>query len=286
MFCKFNRRSFLKTAFQSVSGVFCLKTAYSMNISANEKLSNIGLQLYTVRKELEKDFAGTIGKVAAVGFKEVEFAGYFNNSPKQVKAILQKNNLVAPSAHISVKDIRQNLQKTIETALIIGHKYLICGYLAADERKSLDDYKKLAALFNTVGETCRKAGVQFGYHNHDFEFASLDGKIPYNTLLAETAANLVKMELDLYWITRAGQNPLKYFKEYPNRFALLHVKDMDGTSKKSFTEVGRGVINFKEIFKQAKKSGIKHYFVEQDETPRSPFESIRISFDYLNKLNF
>lgn len=286
MLDKSDRRDFLKTSLQLFSGAFLIKTANSMNLEATEKLSNVGLQLYTVRKELEKDFAGTIAKVAAIGFKEVEFAGYFNNSAKDIKAVLEKYNLAAPSAHISPQDIRENLSQTVESAAVIGHKYLICGYLPAEERKSLDDYKKLAGLFNNAGEICKKNGIQFGYHNHDFEFMTLDSEIPYDVLLARTDANLVKMELDLYWIAKANRNPLQYFKENPNRFALLHVKDMDKTPKRNFTEVGRGVINFGEIFKEAKKSGVKHYFIEQDETAQSPFESIKISFDYLKQLNF
>jgi sugar phosphate isomerase/epimerase len=278
-----NRRSFLKT----VIPIACMAgNAYSANFAEREKLSKIGLQLYTVRKELGKDFAGTLRKVAAIGYKEVEFAGYFNNSPKDIKTFLKANSLGAPSAHISLKDIRENLDKTIESASIINHKYLICGYLSAEDRKSLDDYKNLSALFNRAGEKCKRAGIQFGYHNHDFEFAMTDDASPYDVLLKETDANLVKMELDLYWIAKAGRDPLKYFAENPNRFALLHVKDMDATPKKDFTEVGRGVINFREVFAQAKKAGIKHYFVEQDETPASPFESIKTSYDFLKNLNF
>lgn len=286
MFDEFNRRGFLKTLIPAFSLAFAAENAFSMNFAAPEKLSKIGLQLYTVRKELEKDFAGTLAKVAAIGYREVEFAGYFANSPKDVKKILDKNDLTAPSAHISLKDIRENLDKTIESASIIGHKYLICGYLAAEERKTPDAYKKLAALFNSAGEKCQKAGIRFGYHNHDFEFASIDNAIPYDILLRETDSDLVKMELDLYWIAKAGRDPLEYFAENPNRFALLHVKDMDATPKKDFTEVGHGVINFREIFAQAKKAGIRHYFVEQDKTPASPFESVKVSYDYLKKLDF
>lgn len=282
----FNRRDFLKIGILSVGGAFGAKNVYSSGFAVKENLSKIGLQLYTVRKELEQNFAATLEKIAAIGFKEVEFAGYFNNEPRRVKVVLDKNSLTAPSAHISLKDIHENFNKTIEAAQVIGHKYLICGNLPAEERKSLDNYKKVAALFNSAGETCRKNGMQFGYHNHDFEFQPIDGKIPYDILLAETDKNLVKMELDLYWMAKAGQNSLEYFRKYPQRFSLLHVKDMDNTPKRDFTEVGRGVINFKEILAQAKKAGVKHYFVEQDRTSGSPFESIKISYEFLHKLNF
>src|SRR5262249_22828272 len=155
----------------------------SASISRKSKLSRIGLQLYTVRRELEKDFAGTLEKVAALGFSEVEFAGYFNQTPQQVKAILSRNNLTAPSAHISIAALRGDLQSAIETARIIGHQYIICAYLPPEERRSLDDYKRHIDLFNSAGERFQKAGLQFGYHNHDFEFVSMDGKVPYDLIL-------------------------------------------------------------------------------------------------------
>ena len=137
-----------------------------------------------------------------------------------------------------------------------------------------------------AGEDCKKAGIQFGYHNHDFEFAAMEGQMPFDYLLKQTDPKLVKIELDLYWITKARQQPEKYFAMYPGRFELFHVKDMDNTPKEFFAEVGRGLIDFKSIFQQSKKAGVKHYFVEQDETPGSPFDSIKISYDYLSKLKF
>jgi sugar phosphate isomerase/epimerase len=256
------------------------------SIARKRKLSRIGLQLYTVRRELEKDFEGTLAKVAALGFSEVEFAGYFNHTPQQVKSVLARNNLSAPSAHISTSALRADLQPTIDAASTIGHQYIICAYLSAEERKSLDDYKRFIDLFNSAGERFKKASLQFGYHNHDFEFVPIDGKIPYDMILAGTDQKIVKMEMDLYWITKAGQSPLKYFSSHPGRFPLVHVKDMDATPKRFFTEVGRGVIDFKQIFENADKAGIKHYFVEQDETPGSPFSSIKTSIDYLKQLEF
>jgi sugar phosphate isomerase/epimerase len=250
------------------------------------RISKLGLQLYTVRKELEKDFEGTLGKVAAIGYKEVEFAGYFNRAPGQVKAILNRNGLSAPSAHVTLKTIKEDFGSAIETAKAIGHHYLILAYLLAEERTSLDDYKRLADTLNRAGEECKKVGLQFGYHNHDFEFQAMRGEVPYELLLKETDATLVKMELDLYWIAKAGQQPEKYFGQYPGRFELFHVKDMDNTPRHFFTEAGRGVIDFKRIFARSEQAGVKHYFVEQDETPGSPYDSIRVSFDYLRRLRF
>lgn len=282
-----NRRLFLNHAFAGALGGLCMtKSNLMASIATMRKLSKVGLQLYTVRRELEKDFEGTLAKVAALGFSEVEFAGYFNRTPEQVKSVLAKNNLAAPSVHTLPAGLRNNLQQTIDAAKTIGHQYVVCAYLLPEERKSLDDYKRLAELFNAAGERLKKAGLQFCFHNHDFEFTPIDDKIPYDVILAGTDSKAVKMELDLYWITKAGQSPAKYFSIYPGRFPLVHVKDMDATPKRFFTEVGRGTIDFKEIFADSDKAGIKHYFVEQDETPGSPFASIKMSIDYLKQLEF
>jgi sugar phosphate isomerase/epimerase len=283
-----NRRSFVdRVLLGAVAGLYLTKSnPLGPFSSRGKKLSRIGLQLYTVRKELERDFEGTLAKVAALGFAEVEFADYYKHTPKQIKSILAANGLSAPSTHVSTSVLRGDLQETIEAARIIGHRYVVCAYLPAEERKSLDDYKRLIDLFNSVGERLKKAGIQFCYHNHDFEFAAMDGKCPYDVMLAETNPELVTLEMDLYWIIKAGRKPIAYFQKYPGRFPLVHVKDMDGTPKRFFTEVGRGIIDFKQIFARSDEAGIKHYFVEQDETPGSPFASIKISIDYLKRIQF
>jgi len=128
--------------------------------------------------------------------------------------------------------------------------------------------------------------LRFAYHNHDFEFAEIEGKIPYDLILAETDPRAVEIKLDLYWITKAGLRPLSYFEKYSGRFPLLHAKDMDGTPQKFFTEVGRGVIDFGQIFSKAKAAGIEHCFIEQDETPGEPLESVKISLKHLRALRF
>jgi sugar phosphate isomerase/epimerase len=282
-----NRRSFLATATQSVVGAVALTALNRIDAKAAKKLGPLGLQLYTVRSEMGKDFEGSLQKVAAIGYKEVEFAGYYNKSPKEVREILDRHGLTAPSTHTPLTDIQNKLDQAIEGSKVIGHRFMICPYLDAKVRQSLDDYKRLAETFNRAGEACHKAGIQFGYHNHDFEFdPKLGETLPYDLLLASTDKNLVKMELDLYWITKANQDPLAYLQKYPNRFALFHVKDLDKTPNRGITEVGRGVIDFKTIFAKAPAGAIKHYFVEQDVTPGSPFDSIKISYDHLKQLEY
>ena len=259
---------------------------FSSAASGREKLSKIGLQLYTVRRDLEKDFKGTLRKISALGISEVEFAGHFNQPPEQLSRLLKRLKISAPSAHIGTETLRSGLPKAIADAKIIGHKFLVLGYLPAEERKTLDDYKKLAELLNKSGEECRKSGLRFAYHNHDFEFREMENRIPYDLILAETDARNVEMELDLYWISKAGRDTVAYFEKHPQRFPLVHIKDMDKTPKKSFTEVGRGAIDFRKIFAKAGRAGIRHYFIEQDETPAAPLESVKESLNYLRNLKF
>lgn len=280
-----NRRTFLRqTACSAVGGALAIHMMRSEAQAA--KLSKIGVQLYTVRNEMAKDFDGSLKKIAELGYKEVEFAGYYNRTPQQIKTLLGQLGLDSPSAHVPLADLRGKLPQAIEAAKVIGHRYIVCPWLAPEDRKTMDQYKQLAATLNKAGEECKKAGLQLAYHNHDFEFTAMDGKLPYDLLLAETDKNLVKMEMDLYWITKANQDPLAYMKKHPDRFVIFHVKDLDKTPNRAITEVGHGVIDFKTIFAKAPKGAIKHYLVEQDTCPGSPFDSLKFSIDYLKKLEF
>jgi sugar phosphate isomerase/epimerase len=189
--------------------------------------------------------------------------------------------MTAPSGHYMYGSILNGWEKAVEDAKTIGQDYMVLAYLTPPERKSLDDYKKIAADLNKAGETCKQAGIQLCYHNHEFEFEAMNGQLPFDILTDETDAGLVKIELDLYWAMVAGQDPVALFKKHKGRIALWHVKDMDKTPKKNFTEVGNGVIDFATIFKNAKTSGMKHFFVEQDVCPGSPFDSISQSIGYI-----
>lgn len=280
-----SRRTFLGTVALAVAGGASLPALARAGNFAGEKVQRVGLQLYTLRNEMKADLPGTLEKVAAIGYKELEFAGYFDRRPQEIKALLDRLGLTAPSVHVPLTAVQNNFEQTIETAKIVGHKFLVCPFLMPNDRETIAHYQKLGPLFNRAGEACRKAGLTFAYHNHDFEFETLNGKVPYDVLLAETDPKLVKMELDLYWIVKAGQDPQAYFAKHPGRFPLVHVKDMDKTPQKAFAEVGRGTIDFKSIFAQSKKAGIQHYFVEQDQA-NSPLESIKMSYDFLSKLEF
>ena len=268
------------------------------------QIDRIGLQLYTVREAMKSDFAGTIAKVAATGYKEVEFAGYFNHSPKEIRDLLDKDGLVAPSCHVDYTTVENKWPETIEAAKIVGHSYIICPWIDEKQRAAAGGWKRAADLFNKAGETSQKEGIQFGYHNHSFEFQpaeTLGGTLPYDFLLAETDPKLVVMEMDLCWISVAGKNPIDYFDKYPGRFPLVHVKDWvkDSTQSSGYkgamgqsvryngrmADVGQGSIDWKDLFAHGGPAGTKHYFVENDD-PKSAFNDIQISYNYLRDLRF
>ncbi len=279
-----DRRRFVKRSALAAAGLGLYNSGALA--AGKRRLSRVGAQLYTVRRELEKDFEGTLRKVAALGYREVEFAGYFGHKPDEVRSILKRFNLDAPAAHMPLSELRGDLNAMAEAAHTIGHKYLLVAWLPPEERGTLDNYRRLADLFNDAGARMRREGIQFAYHNHDFEFAPLENGLPYNLLLERTDPSLVKFEMDLYWAVKGGADPVEYFRHYRGRFHLLHVKDMDATPRRFFADVGKGVIDFKSIFARAGTAGVRHYFVENDEPAGSPFDSLRASIKYLRRLEY
>lgn len=277
-----NRRSFL-----ALGATAAAASVLAPRLTSAAQIQKIGLQLYTVRDAMAKDVDGTLAKVAEIGYKEVEFAGYFDKTPAQIKAKLAELKLTSPSTHVQLANLRDSWPATLDTAAEVGHEWVVLAWLAPNERGGLNEYKALADLLNKCGEAARKHGLRMAYHNHDFEFAPGEGGgALYDALVGGTDPKVVEFEMDLYWVTKAGHDPVQLFEKYPGRFPLLHVKDMDATPAGNFAEVGKGKIDFKRIFADAKKAGAKHYYVEQDMTPGSPFDSIKISYDYLKALKY
>ena len=283
-----SRREFLKTSALVSAGLLAAPSLFAYD------KKYIGLQLYTLRDAMAKSVAGTLSRVAEIGYNSVEATysdgKYYGTEPKAFAQLLKQNNLIMPSTHYLLGEDAKNQgtllngwDKAAEDAASVGQKFMICAWLSPKERGKLDHYKKLADDFNRAGEISKKAGLQFCYHNHDFEFIAENGKYPYDILLENTDKNLVKFEIDLYWLTRAGQDPVALIEKHPGRFPLWHIKDMDKTEKKMFTEVGNGVVNFKRIFEHNKKAGLKYFFVEQDICPGDPFDSITQSISYIKK---
>jgi sugar phosphate isomerase/epimerase len=290
------RRDFIIQSSVLTAGSLALlqcKAATLMGMSG----SQAGIQLYTVRDFMNMDPKRTLTELAAMGYTHVENAGYnkglFYKMPaKDFKMILSDLGLKMTSGHMqtgaTTPDQTHTMTNMWEAAVAdaaeIGQKRIVLAYLHEPERKTLDDYKKIAALLNKNGEIAKKYGIKVGYHNHDFEFKAIDGVLPYDLLLKETDKKLVDFEMDLYWVKFANQDPVAYFKKHKGRFPLWHVKDMDKASDRFFTEVGNGIIDFKELFTHRATAGMEEFYVEQDVCRNHrPLDSAKISVDYMKK---
>ena len=281
------RRQFIKYSSGALAA-FGAPAVLAHNHKGNEAMhapraNAVGLQLYTLRDIMKVSVPATLKLVADIGYKEMEFAGYFDHSAKDIKQLLDDNGLRAPSAHIMLDVFDNNINQVLDDTQTVGHKYLVVPWLSEAQRGvGIAPYQVLAEKLNKIGEACHKAGITLGYHNHDFEFENRDGQIPLDVLITETDPNLVTMELDLYWAVKAGKNPVDYFKAYPGRFKLWHVKDLaeDG----SFADVGKGTINFKDIFAHGELAGIEHKFVERDHTT-DRIATVEQGFKAVSELN-
>jgi len=276
-----NRREFVQT----MAGVGMASVLFRLPRTAHPaRLDKVGLQLYTVRDQMKANFEGTLARVAEIGYKEVEFAGYFDHSPADVRAILDRHGLSAPSTHIMLADL-DAWKASLDTAKAVGHEYIVVPWIPQEKRMTLDGWKSVAAVFNRGAQMAHDAGLQFAYHNHDFEFPKMEGQVPYDVLLQNTDPKLVQLEIDLYWITKGGQDPLDYFARWPGRVPLVHVKDSAGAPEHKMVDVGAGKIDWKRILAKKDQAGIKHCFVEHDQPPQ-PFDDIAASYRYLKDLEF
>ena len=240
-----HRRDLLKT-------VACSALPYVAHLPLSRPLTRVGVQLYTLRELMQRDAQRTLEQVAALGCKEVEFAGYFNHPPRLLRRWLDDAGLTSPSAHLPLDDPQLNLGATLDTSAILGHSYVVLASLPLQER-SIDDFKRVAGRLNQIGSLAKARGLLAAYHNHDFEFQPGSERLPYIVLLEETDPSLVAMEMDIYWLTKAGGNPLAYFQKYPGRFHLCHLKDMD--RKRRITDVGSGLIDFPGILGARERAG-------------------------------
>ncbi len=284
-----SRRTFIKQSAVIAASVAVMPSIACTPIQKKE----IGIQLYSLRDIIDKDVKGVIGKIAQIGYKEVETFGYSKKSgfwgldAKSFGELLKQNGLNSPSGHFDFDNYMQSNKSTqlydyIEAANILGSKYITVPYLQPTLTKTADDFKKVAEKLNEAAKICKNAGLKLAYHNHDFEFKQLGDTNGYEILLNETNQDFVDFELDLYWVQRSSKDPIKLFETHPSRFKLWHVKDMDKTNNELNTEVGAGKLNFKSIFAAAKLSGVTNYFVEH-ETNYKPniLGSVETSFKYL-----
>ena len=258
----------------------------------------VGIQLYAVKDELQAQAAATLRTIREIGFGEVETAGLSGLSAQQFRGLLDDTGLKCPSAHLQFD--AGNLGAAFEQAHALGARYAASGSLRAALASatsppaggmSLDEAKRTAALANRIGEQARRAGLQYVYHNHDFEFVEQDGTaIGYDLLLRETDPQLVQFEIDCGWMVVGGRDPRAYFARYPGRFPLIHVKDFQPVtahgSSHAGAELGHGMIDYAPIFAAAEKAGLRHYFAEQEGpfTRMSQIDAARQAYDYLRKI--
>ena len=287
-----SRRRFLGTL---AAGAVAVREAHAGAAQGNRQLRTLGLQLYTVRTALEKDFDGTLAQVAAAGYKEVEFAGYYNRTPAEINAALARHGLTAPSTHLPYDRIAKDWARAVADSAAMGHRSIVIPWLDDETRKQPDVWKRVAENLNKAGEATKRAGLELAYHNHNFEFVPENGRMPFDYLLEQCSADLVKIEMDLCWTVAAGQDPVAYFKKHPRRITMVHVKDLrripasaavgPGPVIPDITDVGAGVIDWRRILGAASDARVAHYFVEHD-APPSPVESIRASARFLTALRF
>jgi sugar phosphate isomerase/epimerase len=305
----YNRRKFIRDSGSLAIGGLVLANKATSALLNNYKMKPAGLQLFTLFGIIENDLPGNIKKIAGIGYKEIESAfsrkgGFYGLSAKEFSTLLKDNGLSWKSHHVlgapfrmpagakpptdangnpisipPMKNLRDNMQELVDSVAEAGVPYLVCASTPYDTAEELT---KSIDTLNKTADACKKAGVTLAYHNHDGEFKTFDGKVPYDVMLSDTDADKMKMELDLCWVTKAGIDPVELFKKHPGRFHLWHVKDID-KDMKGPQPVGTGIIDFKRIFDNAKLSGMKHYFVEHD-MPKDAFASISTSMENLKKM--
>ncbi len=288
------------------------------------QLERIGLQLFSIPALLDEDFAGTMAMLAMLGYKEIEFfgpyefsvqserehwapigvqlgmrgSGYYGLTAKQVRDVLDHNGMTSPSMQTDLESLRTRMSELAEASHIVGHRYVILPSLRPEHRTSLDAYKRSADMFNEIGAQAVRHGIRFAYHNHGYGFTEIDGQIPIHVLLERTDPALVDLQMDIYWTTVGGADPIALLKRYPNRYRLLHIKDMskpvrfsgDGGDPSQWIEMfpymadaGDGIFDLTEILSQALKSGVQHFLVERDLAPNASV-MLANSFMHLNGL--
>jgi sugar phosphate isomerase/epimerase len=278
------RRNFLKTTAFTAIGATLLPGF----LKANPSKANIGLQLYTVRDHISKDLHGTLKEVARIGYTWLEAAGYSDGKfyglvPAEFKKLVTDLGMQVVSSHCSFKS--DESKQVVDAHLELGASYVVYPSVSIPEQPTGEDYYLATAFLNAIGLLCSQSGLKFGYHNHDFEFKPVGETTGFDIMLERTDPELVCFEADIYWMAFAGADPRDYFRKYPGRFSLWHVKDMEDSPEKNFTEVGNGTIPYKKYFEKAiDDSGMNYFFVEQDSCPGDPLESIEISHNYLSNL--
>ena len=279
-----HRRSFLAAAVGTLAAACAKRPRTAVERRPVPRIGPVGLQLYTVRTLMEKDMPGTLQQVAAIGYREVEFAGYFGRTPAEVRALLARVGLTSPSSHTPYELLVGNWQKALDDANAVGHQWVTIPWLAPEQRPtSVAGWQRLAATLARGAEQAHASGLRFAYHNHDFEITPVEGVMPLEVLLRDTDPTRVDFEMDVYWVTKAGADAVSLLARHPGRFKMLHLKDATPAPQRAFADVGSGTIDWPAVLAQRATAGVEHVFVERDESP-DPMASIRNSYAYLASL--
>lgn len=248
-------------------------------------LDLVALQLYTLRDLTKDDFSGTLKKVAEIGYDAVEFAGFGGLTAKEVRQLLDDLGLVSVASHEGFERLEKDLEERIEYNLEVGNKFIVCPSMPGEWRETgVDGFKQFGEKLNILGEKMKKAGMQLGYHNHNFEFEKVDGKYLYDYLFEATDPELVKAQVDVYWVQYGGEDPIAHLKKYAGRCPLLHMKDMTADEEPTFAPVGAGILDMKGIIQTARETGVEWFIVEQDRTQQPVLEAIAISLKNMRQL--
>jgi sugar phosphate isomerase/epimerase len=273
-----NRRSFLITTSALAGGALVLP-AMGLTTMPTATSYKPGIQLYTLRNVLNQDLEGTLNALVSMGYEEVETHSHYGRTPDVFREILQDAGLDAPAAHYGAGALRDDLDRIIEEAGILGHQFIFCPHPGPFPFATIDDYRRLADFLTATGSRLKEVGIQFGYHNHDFECRPIDGQIPLFVLFDDSDADAVSIELDLFWAVHGGIEPMDVIRRYPGRVHAFHVKDR--TAEGEMVDVGKGVIDFGRLFAAGDLAGLKHAFVEHD-NPADPLRSARDSIAGFN----
>jgi sugar phosphate isomerase/epimerase len=322
-----HRKDFMKQVGLLTFGSSLFTEAMMANLPAmakNPLLKKIGVQLFSVPASLEKDFEGTISMLAEMGYREIELfgpfsysaysakerwnavtpmlgfngSGYFGRSEKQIKGLFEAYGLSIPAIHTDLDTLENKMDHLGAAGDVLGFKYVVLPSIPDERRQTLDDYKKMAEVFNNIGNKAKKAGLKFAYHNHGYGLSEVEGQIPLHLILDNTDPDLVFFEMDLFWTIAGKADPVAYLEKYKNRYRLMHVKDMkeqktfsgDGGDASQWIELfpnmttaGDGVVDLETILPVARKNGVRHFFVEQDMV-NEPEIALQKSIDYLKAL--
>jgi sugar phosphate isomerase/epimerase len=284
-----NRREFLTAlGIAAVGPQLACATAGSSASMGTRRVKKVGIQLYTLRDDARRDLEGTLVNIAQAGYKEVELLSSMNNfgmAPDRLRAILDRNGLVAPSTHVDT-GIFNDLDRAIDTGKILGHQYLIVASLPDAERLGLDDYRRWADRFNEAGARALRSNIRVGFHDEPFDFRSINGTTPYDAFVGRADPSVVALQFDTGNAAMGGAEPLEYMKRYGNRYSLFHIKDAPRLGADHDAELGKGIIDFRRLLGMIDRIDEKHLYVEQESYPGAPLDSVRRDYAYISQLQF